>query len=269
MNTGKILRMSRIIDPEKGKTFIVPLDDGLLDGPFGGLHNMDRLMQDIIRAKPNAILGFRYIYNYVDLLKKVNIGIIENLTASSSLGDYNDKRIIASVKDAVKRGADAVAVHVNIGSKHEPRMLENLGRIVSEAEELGIPVLALMYPRGENINEEDNERYSKAVAHAVRIGAEFGVEIIKTQFTGNVESFKFVIESSKKVTIVIAGGPRVPDREILNNIHMAIRAGAIGAVVGRNTFNNENPYKFIQAAKYVIFDKLTPDEALRKVNKII
>jgi len=260
--TGKELRMAEIMDYKSGRTFIVPTDDGLLDGPFGGLFDMSKLIKSIVEAKPNAVLGFRYIYKYVNLLKGTGIGIIENLTASSTRGDYNDKRIISTVKDAVRRGATAVTVHVNIGSRHEPNMLENLGRIVSEADSLGIPVLALMYARGENIDERDSQQFAKAVAHAVRIGAEFGSDLIKAQFTGSVESFQRVVEGSRNVPVIIAGGPRVSDLEILNKIHLSIKAEGAGAAVGRNTFNNENPKEFIQAAKRVIFDNQTPEEAL-------
>lgn len=268
MRSGKEIRMSRIIDHESGKTFIVPIDDGLLDGPFGGLYDMDKLIREIIDGKPNAILGFRYIYNYVDLLKGSGIGIIENLTASSSLGDYNDKRIISTVKDAIIRGADGVAVHVNIGSKHEPNMLENLGKIVSEAGSFDFPVLALMYARGEKINEANIEEYTNAVAHAVRIGAEYGVDLIKAQFTGSIESFSSVIKGSKKVPIIIAGGPIVSDLEILNKVYLSLKAGGVGAAIGRNTFNNENPKKFIHAVKKVIFDNLTPEKAVLGSNDV-
>lgn len=267
MSSGKELRMSKIVDHKKNRTFIVPMDDGLLDGPFEGLNDMDKLFKIIIEAKPNAILGFRYLYKYINLLKGTEIGIIENLTASSTLGDYNDKRLISNVKDAIRRGADAVAVHVNIGSKHEPNMLENLGKVISEADELGIPVLALMYARGENVNEADKKEFSKAVAHAVRIGAEFGVDLIKTQFTGDIESFEKVIKGSKKTPVIISGGPRISDKEILEKIYKSILAGGIGAAIGRNTFNNENPKKFIHMSKLVIFDEEKPQDALIKVNK--
>jgi len=264
MTSGKEIRMSRIVDHESGKTLIVPIDDGLLDGPFGGLHNMDKLLIDIVEGKPNAILGFRYIYNYINLLKGKGIGIIENLTASSSSGDYDDKRITSTVKDAVRRGADGVAIHVNIGSIHEPNMLENLGKIVSEADSLGIPVLALMYARGKNINETDEKEFTNSVAHAVRIGAEYGVDLIKTQFTGSIESFSFVVKGSKKVPIIIAGGPRVNDHEILNKVSLSLKAGGIGAAIGRNTFNNENPKMFIRVAKKIIFEDSTPEKAILK-----
>ncbi len=98
---------------------------------------------------------------------------------------------MCSVQEAVRLGADAVSVHVNVGAEDEDKMLYTLGRVADECDIYGMPLLAMMYPRGPKIQ---NEHDPKAVAHAARIGAELGADIIKTNYTGDVDSFKAVVE---------------------------------------------------------------------------
>jgi fructose-bisphosphate aldolase/2-amino-3,7-dideoxy-D-threo-hept-6-ulosonate synthase len=141
------------------------------------------------------------------------IGIIAHMSAATSLGpDPNNKILMGSVKEAIRLGADGVSLHINIGSKEEPKMLFKLGQVADECNEWNIPLIAMMYPRGENIK---NPHDPSIVAHAARIGAEAGADIVKTVYTGDPNSFREVVKSCP-VPIVIAGGPKSnTDSEIL------------------------------------------------------
>src|ERR1051326_8021906 len=104
-------------------------------------------------------------------------------------------------------------------------MLQKLGMISDKCDEWSVPLVAMMYPRGENIK---NPHDPEIVAHAARIGAESGADIVKTVYTGDTESFRKVIKSCP-VPIVIAGGPKATtDREILDMCFGAMNAGAKG-----------------------------------------
>ncbi len=109
------------------------------------------------------------------------------------------------MEEALKIGADAVSIHVNVGAEDESRMLSTLGEISRHCQEWGMPLLAMMYPRGRKIKDEYS---AESIAHAARVGAELGADIVKTNYSGDPDSFASVVDSCP-VPVVIAGGPKV------------------------------------------------------------
>ena len=143
-------------------------------------------------------------------------------------------------------------------------MLEQLGSISEQCHEWNMPLLAMMYPRGENIKDPHDP---KVVAHAGRIGAECGADIVKTVYTGDVDSFAKVV-SSIPVPVVIAGGPKAnTDMDILQMTEDAMTAGAKGVTYGRNIFAHKTPHKMVEALAGVIFKKQTAKEAAEKIGQ--
>ena len=172
--------------------------------------------------------------------------------------------LTGSVKEAIRLGADGVSLHINIGGNEEPEMIEQLGKISEQCHEWGMPLLAMMYPRGENVKDPHD---SEIVAHTARIGAECGADIVKTVYTGDVDSFAKVV-SSIPVPVVIAGGPKVTtDMEILEMTEDAMNAGAKGVTYGRNIFAHKTPHKMVEALADIIFKKQTAKEAVEKIGK--
>jgi len=201
-----------------------------------------------------------YIRPVVEILDSYkDVGLILHLSASTSLGpDPNEKVLVASVEEAIKLGADAVSIHVNIGSNTETAQLKRLGEISRCCREWGMPLLAMMYPRGEGINQFDE----KAVALAARVGAELGADIVKTNFTGSVESFRRVVEGCP-VPVVVAGGEKMDSNEdILKMVEMAVEAGAAGVAIGRNIFQAESPRLMTKAISMIVHDNVGWEDAL-------
>ena len=107
----------------------------------------------------------------------------------------------------------------------------------------------MMYPRGPKI---PNENAPEVVAHAARIGAELGADIIKTNYTGNIDTFKTVIESCP-VPVVIAGGPKCKSlEEVLKTTSDALKAGAAGLSIGRNVFQCDSPRQITKALSSIV-----------------
>src|SRR5690606_34775819 len=121
----------------------------------------------------------------------------------------NHKVLVTSVEKALKLGADAVSVHVNVGSEREPEMLIKLGTVAEICDDWGMPLIAMMYPRGEKIKDEHDPEVVKLAARA---GAELGADIIKTNYTGDPETFREVVKGCP-VPVVIAGGPKIETEE--------------------------------------------------------
>ena len=165
--------------------------------------------------------------------------------------------LTGSVKEALRLGADGVSLHINIGGKEEPEMLADLGNIAEQCHEWNVPLLAMMYPRGENIK---NPHEPEIVAHTARIGAECGADIVKTLYTGDIDSFSKVVESIP-VPVVIAGGAKMKtDMDVLQMTEDAMKAGAKGVTYGRNIFAHNSPDKIVEALAGIIFKNQTAKE---------
>jgi class I fructose-bisphosphate aldolase len=163
------------------------------------------------------------------------------------------------VEEAIKLGADAVSIHVNIGNGSEKEMLSDLGLVCRHARDWGMPVLAMMYPRGEKIK---NEYDAAVIKHVARLGAELGADIIKVSYTGSVESFREVVRGCP-VPVVIAGGPKMnSDREILEMVKDSIEAGGAGVSIGRNIFQHRDPARMVGAISLIVHENASVDEAL-------
>lgn len=257
MNEGKTRRLSRIMQKDN-HTVIVPMDHGVTVGPILGLANMQLITDKLLKGKVDAILVHKGIARHIDV---GNSGLIVMLSGMSNLSpNLNAKVQVCSVQEAIRIGADAVSVHVNVGAQDEDKMLQNLGKVSDECDIYGIPLLAMMYPRGPKI---PNEQAPDVIAHAARIGAELGADIIKTNYTGSIDTFKAVVESCP-VPIVIAGGPKCKSLEdVLQTTFDSMKAGAAGLSIGRNVFQCDSPTQIAKALSAIVHENASVEQALK------
>ena len=261
MMIGKKIRLERIINRHTGRTVIAPMDHGVSNGPMKGIIDIDKTVESISQGGADAILMHKGIVEQGHRGYGKDIGLIVHLSASTSLApNPNNKVIVTSVEKAIQLGADAVSVHVNLGSETESEMLQELGEISETCSYWGIPLLAMMYPR---VQKVENEHDVELVKHAARVGSELGVDIVKTNYTGDPDSFKEVVEGAL-VPVVIAGGPKVDtDEELLQMVKDSIEVGGAGVAFGRNLFQAENPGKITKAISEVVHNDLEVNEALK------
>jgi fructose-bisphosphate aldolase / 2-amino-3,7-dideoxy-D-threo-hept-6-ulosonate synthase len=262
---GKVIRIERILNRNTGKTVIVPMDHGVTVGPIKGLINMGRTVDMVAEGGANAVVGHLGLPLYGHRRTGRDIGLILHLSASTSLPpDPNHKVLVNTVQHALKMGADGVSVHINIGADDEAKMLGDLGAVAVECMEWGVPLLAMMYPRGPKIEDEGDVG---VVKHAARVGAELGADIIKCPYTGSAESFKEVVDGCP-VPVVIAGGSKLSDEETLKMIEGAMKAGAAGISMGRNAFQHESPSRFVKAAVAMVHEGASVEEALKIIRAL-
>jgi len=261
---GKQIRMERIMDRNTGRTIIVPMDHGVTAGPMPGLVDMGRTVDLVAEGGANAVLGHLGLALYGHRRWGRDIGLILHLSASTSAGpDPNEKVIVNTVTNALKMGADAVSVHINIGAASEARMLADLGRVAVECMEWGVPLLAMMYPRGPKI---DDEKSVEMVSLAARAGAELGADIIKTVYTGDPDTFKEVTLGCP-VPVVVAGGSKTDDAATLALIEGAMEGGAAGISIGRNAFQHPHPDRFVRAAAAIVHGGRSAEEAMEMMKE--
>jgi len=256
MNSGKRKRLNRIM-PD-GKTVIVPMDHGVTNGPIRGLENMQTIINKLLEGGADAMVIHKGIAKTVDT---GNAGLIVHLSGSNQFSpDPNRKVRVCSVEEALRIGADAVSVHINVGANNESEMLQKLGSVADECDGFGVPLLAMMYPRGAKIQSEHDP---EAVALAARLGAELGADIIKTNYTGDVGTFRKVTDGCP-VPVIIAGGPRAKtDTDVIKMVCDAMTAGGVGVSIGRNVFQNDDPTRMTRALSAIVHRGVGVDEALR------
>jgi len=256
---GKDIRMERIMNRNTKKTVIVPMDHGVTNGPISGLIDMGQTVNLVADGGANAVIGHMGLALYGHRQGGRDVGLILHLSASTSLGpDPNEKVLVNTVQNALKMGADAVSMHVNIGAESEARMLADLGLVAVECMEWGMPLLAMMYPRGKKVTAEND---TENVKLAARVAAELGADIVKTVYTGDPDSFREVTRGCP-VPVVVAGGSKTDDRTTLELIEGAMEGGAAGISIGRNAFQHKSPDKFVRAAACIVHHGKSVDEAL-------
>jgi len=257
MESGKTRRLRRILGKDS-KTLIIAMDHGVTVGPVHGLEDMHDTVRRVVGGGADAVLMHKGIAKHIDTLRA---GLIIHVSASTKLGSKPNLKVdVCTVEEAIALGADAVSAHINIGSEEEHLMLSALGSLSRACDSYGMPLLAMMYPRGPQI-KKDNE--FDLVSHAARIGAELGADIVKTLYTGDVDSFRRVVQSCP-VPVVVAGGAQMNnDHEVLLLAEDCTRAGAAGLSFGRNVFQHKNPEAMSKALAAIVHDGSNAAQAIK------
>ena len=237
------------------------MDHGAGEGPMEGLEDMNLAVKEISEGGANVIIGHMGMGIQAAKYKKPETAFIYHLSVSTRINpiDTDDKVIVNSVERALSLGADGISVHVNIGSKTESKQLQDLGRIAGQCHKFGLPLLAMMYPRGPGLT--DDPKSVEMVSLAARVGAELGADIIKTYYTGNPDSFSKVCRSCP-VPVVIAGGAKEGDKALFQIIRDSIDAGGSGVSIGRKAFQHEKRVQAVNVMAKLVHENISVDEAL-------
>ncbi len=262
MSLGKGIRIERLFDRKSKRTIIVPMDHGLTVGTIKGLENLADIVDKVAIGGANAVLMHSGMVGAGHRQYGQDIGLIIHLSGATSLTPDPDRKVlVCSVERALKMGADGVSIHINIGADEEPEMLRDAHSVVESSREWGLPLIAMMYPRGKKIKDENAP---EVVNIAVRAGAELGADIVKTNYTGDIDSFKYIVKSVH-VPVIIAGGPKTDTiQDLFQLVYDSIQAGGKGVAFGRNVFQAEDPTKIVKALSKIVHHDYTVEEVLKE-----
>ena len=240
------------------------MDHGVTAGPIEGLVDLSKAVDMVAEGGANAVIGHIGLPRYGHRHHGKDIGLILHLSASTMLSSRPNKKVLVNtVENALRMGADGVSIHINIGDAEEPEMLQDFGTVAVECAYWGMPLVAMMYPRGSMISDEKDV---EAVKIAARIGAELGADFVKTNYTGDPDSFAQVVEGCP-APVLIAGGSKLNDEEIFKTIEEAMQAGAKGISIGRNVFQHKTPSLFVKAACAIVHENISSKEALEMLKQ--
>lgn len=265
MYIGKKVRLERIINRSNGRTIIVPMDHGVTLGAVEGLMDMREAVNDMAVGGADAVLMHKGLVRCGHRTTGKDIGLIIHLSASTALSPLgNTKTLVGTVEEGIKHGADCVSVHINLGDPNERLMLADMGRVAEACANWQMPLLAMVYARGPQIQ---NPFAPLVVAHCARVGVELGADIVKVPYTGDMDSFAEVTGACC-VPVVIAGGERMDStRQILQIVSDSIKAGGAGISVGRNVFQHPNRVALVKALRSIVHENYSVDDALQIVGE--
>ena len=256
VNVSKFLR--------DGKAMFLAYDHGFEHGPTdfnektidpkyvldmldeAGVYTAVILQEGVAQAYYSSA-GSGQVGNYPQLLVKLN-----GKTAFHK-GEEPYSPLLCSVSQAIRLGASAVGYTIYVGSEHETKMMQEFSQIEDDAHDKGLVVTAWMYPRGKHVEGQENSK--DVVAYAARLGLELGADFIKIPYTGDPESFSWVVKCAGKTKVLVSGGVKRDTNEFLKDVEDFMKVGTCGIAVGRNVWQSEDPIGVSKQLAEIIYGK--------------
>jgi putative autoinducer-2 (AI-2) aldolase len=260
MDWGLKNRLARIIKPHDKRGVMLAVDHGYFLGPTERLEEPRKTIAPLLSHADSLMLTRGVLRTSVDATYPVPVVLRVSGGASIIGKDLSNEKITTSVKDAIRLNVSALAMSIFVGAPHEHESLVNLGNLVNEGEEYGIPVLAVTA-----VGKELEKRDARYLGLACRIAAEFGAHLVKTYYC---ENFEKVVRACP-VPVIIAGGPKLAtELDALKLTFDAIQSGAAGVDMGRNIWQSDYPVAMIKAVKAIVHQNATVKEAHEMFNTL-
>ncbi|MGB9763334.1 MAG: hypothetical protein ACPLW7_05025 [Minisyncoccia bacterium] len=271
-NLGKEFRLKRVIDQKTNTSIIIALDHGMTSPTFlDGLFDMKKRVKEAMDGGADVIMmskGFAHL-TYEEFRKDRAWAML--LTASA-LGTekLGLSARIGTVEEALILGADAVVVFVPLATENEKEVIEFVAEVGKECERLGMVFIAeAEYPTTyESLDKLKGQWGFDYLMRNARLCTELGADIVKVNWSGDPDSFAKIIQATK-VPVVVAGGTKIPDEELLERMEFAKKAGAIGCSVGRNMFQHKNPFAMTRALVRIFKEDYSAKEALKELKEAV
>lgn len=252
MDWGTKNRLARLMKAD-GHCFFLPIDHGYFQGPTRKLEKPGETIKPLIPYADGLFVTRGVLRAVVDPENCPPIILRVSGGASIISPDVAHEALVTSVKECVRLNVAAVGMSVFIGSDYEYDSLVNLGKLVDDCQEYGIPVMAVTA-----VGKELEKRTVRYLALCCRMAAEFGATIVKTYWC---EDFDKVVAGCP-VPVVMAGGPRCDtEKEVFEFVHDGMQRGAIGLNLGRNVWQHDYPVAMMKALRGIVHEKATVKEA--------
>ena len=264
---GKEIRLKRVVDDDNGTSLICALDHGMTSPVFlKPLAEIQVRAREAIAGGANVLMLSRGMAKLVAAELRKTTAVAYMLSASANPAGNSSIAAVAQVEEALRAGADAVVLYVALGGADERAMIERLAAVGEAAERLGVPFIAeAEWPSAYSSLDDVSELGTDYLLRSVRLCAELGADVIKTNWPGSEEEFAQLVEAATGLPVVLAGGSRISDEELLTRQEAAMRAGGIGCSVGRNIFMHERPEAITRALHRVIVDRWPAAQALEEL----
>jgi fructose-bisphosphate aldolase, class I len=266
-------RLNRLFAAD-GRCFDVAIDHGLFGEPsfLTGIEDMERAVATLVEAGPDAI---QLSPGQAPLLQQrrgrkpalVLRTDIANVYGREGVGrEYLFSELIENaVEKALALDAACVVVNVLV-LPGQPELhhacVRNVSALRAACDPVGMPLMVepLAMKPGESGYGVDGD--AGTIVTLVRQAVELGADVIKADPTDDLDDYSRVLEATGAVPVLVRGGGRAADEEILRRTEIVIRLGAAGIVYGRNVIQHERPAAMTRALMAVVHDGVSGDDAL-------
>ncbi|HUH99102.1 MAG TPA: hypothetical protein VLZ89_17205 [Anaerolineales bacterium] len=250
-------RLKRIFQTD-GRTLIVAFDHALTEGPVKGMEAPAGMLEQLGTNGMDAILtSYGIATRFANELARTGL-ILRLDVGGTKLGRMGPGSQYFPVEAALRLGADAVAVSAFPGTAEERETLKTLAKVVMEAHQWGLPVMAEMQPGGFDAGADVCTPENLGLS--ARIAAELGADWVKIPYT---DRFEQVVQTCY-VPVVMLGGVKINDhRRLFQTVWDARQAGSAGVAIGRNIFQADDPPAVVKALVALLHQNATVDEACR------
>ncbi len=252
LDWGMKNRLARTFNPKTGRTVMLAIDHGYIQGPTTGLERVDLSIVPLLE-QCDALFCTRGILRSVIPAESTKPICLRASGGPSILKDLANEEVAMDMEDAARLNCVGVGVQVYVGTDFETKTIHNMTQLVDAGYKYGIPVMGI------TAVGKDMKRDAQYFRLACRIIAELGAQYVKTYYVD--EGFE-TVTASCPVPIVMAGGKKLPELDALTMAYRAVQEGAAGVDMGRNIFQSDAPRAMIAAVNAVVHKNTKPKEAL-------
>jgi DhnA family fructose-bisphosphate aldolase class Ia len=260
-------RLNRLFNPKSRRCFDVALDHGFFNeaGFLPGIEDIAHAIEVLVAAGPDAIqltIGQAPLLQAIPGRDKPSLVLrtdVANVYGKELPRFLFSRMIDAPVEQALR--LDAVCVVVNLFRiPNQPEIadqcLQNILKVKPECDRFNMPLMIepLVFQANQKAGGYMVDGDPQKISPLVRQAVELGADVIKADPTDDVNVFHKVVEISGSVPVLVRGGGRAPDDEILKRTEALIKQGAVGIVYGRNVIQHENPAGMTKALMAIVHD---------------
>ena len=263
-NMGKRLRMRRVF--RNGKALVLPLDHPIYFGPQPGTEDPARLLALARDHGATAVLlTAGALRAAVDEVGDLGIILRIDATLSHMGGPDTIMHLLHDAQQAAEMGADMVVLNCYLGigdAAVESALLEKLATVAAQCQRLGMPLCGEIIPRASYADPAQKMPTSADLAMAIRLGLEYGCDMVKTVYNGDPQGYAKAVASGH-LPVIMAGGPKSDDETaIFRQLHEAMTHGASGAAIGRRVWGSGDPIAALEAVRAIVLEGASWESAV-------
>jgi DhnA family fructose-bisphosphate aldolase class Ia len=263
-DSGKKIRLHRVLGAADHRALIVAFDHALVLGPIPGTEDpiaqIDRFASfeaDAVLLNLGLIRQFANSFHSGPLsafIARIDWTTVWAAVANDGAGELRST-LLARPEEALRHGADAVAIYMVIGTgdaEFESKEIARTADIARECERVGIPLIVESLARGKNVQKPNDPKWLKM---HTRMAVELGADAVKTDYTGDVASMREVVGGCPIPILVLGGNRMTRDEDALQVVRETVLSGARGVFFGRNVFQARDMKSFLQQARKILDGK--------------
>jgi len=260
-NCGKKLRLKRILGRPDRRALVVAFDHAMVLGPIPGTENPVAQIRRFAEAEVDAILlNLGLIRQFgesscsVDIppfIARIDWSTVWAVLRDGGKGELHSS-LLARPEEALRHGADAVLTYMVVGTgdaQFESKEVARTADVARECERVGIPLIVESLARGPKVENPGNPKW---LSLHTRMAVELGADAIKTDYSGDPDSMRTVVEGCPIPILVLGGSKQASDDDALEVVRGAVTAGAAGVFFGRNVFQADDMQAFLRQARAVL-----------------